>query len=381
MAKLKAALISFFVLAHLLSCSLAGNDFKQETATGPNGSVLAIALQGDGRIVIGGTFDSCNGTGRTRVARLNVDGSLDASFDPGVGPNDEVCSVVVQGDGKILIGGYFTTCGGLDRRHVARLNADGGVDLSFSPGAVADNSVYSVAVQSDGKVLICGSFDYLNNGFPCLGIARLNVNGSLDTSFNPGTPGPSNAVNSIAVQSDSEILVGGQFTVINNSTNRGRIARFGPSGTLDSGFTTVTGADSIVSCIALQSDGRILVGGHFLSYDGTSRQFIARLNSNGTLDNAFDVGTGASSNVNAIALQSDGKVIIGGDFASFNGTPCGHVARLNTDGSLDSGFAAGAGTNGPVFAIAVQSDGVVLIGGSFGSWDGGNTRNLAWLSK
>ena len=138
------------------------------------------------------------------------------------------------------------------------------------------------------------------------------------------------------------------------------------SGTLDAGFlATGAGADGWVSSVAVQSDGKILIGGDFTTYNGTSRGHVARLNSDGSLDTGFlATGGGANNYVLSVAVQSDGKVLIGGWFTTYNGTARGHVARLNSDGSLDTGFlATGVGTNSTVRAVAVQSDGKVLIVG------------------
>ncbi len=98
--------------------------------------------------------------------------------------------------------------------------------------------------------------------------------------------------------------------------------------------------------VAVQSDGKVLIGGTFTTYNGTSRGYVARLNSDGSLDTAFATGAGANSQVNSVAVQSDGKILIGGDFTTYNGTSRVRVARLNSDGSLDTGFlATGAGAN------------------------------------
>jgi uncharacterized delta-60 repeat protein len=136
-----------------------------------------------------------------------------------------------------------------------------------------------------------------------------------------------------------------------------------------------------VRSVAVQSDGKVLIGGSFGTYNGTSRGFVARLNSDGSLDTGFlATGAGANDIVTSVAVQSDGKVLIGGSFGTYNGTSRGFVARLNSDGSLDTGFlATGAGASDTVYSVAVQSDGKVLIGGVFTTYNGTSRGHVARL--
>ncbi len=207
-----------------------------DSGSGPSGLVSAIAVQADGKIVIGGSFTGVNGHPRNRIARLNADGSVDQSFNPGGGADDFVETVAVQADGKIVIGGGFTGVNGHPRNRIARLNADGSVDQSFNPGSGANTFVFAVAVQADGNIVIGGFFTSVN-GTPRNRIARLNADGSVDQSFNPGS-----------------------------------------------------GADDFVETVAIQADGKIVIGGVFLSVNGAPRNRIARLNADGSVDTSFDVG-------------------------------------------------------------------------------------------
>jgi uncharacterized delta-60 repeat protein len=259
-------------------------------------------------------------------------GSIDHSFNPtdigfgnGDGANNWVRSTVLQPDGKILIGGSFTAYNGTTRNSIARLNADGSLDASFNPGTGANDWVHSIALQPDGKILIGGKFTAYN-GTTRNRIARLNTDGSLDASFNPGT-GADHWVNSIALQPDGKILIGGEFTAYNGTTSN-YIARLNTDGSLDASFNPRTGADHWVNSIALQPDGKILIGGYFDTYNGTTRNRIARLNTDGSLDASFNPGTGANDGVRSIALQPDGKILIGGLFTAYNGTGRNRVARI-----------------------------------------------------
>jgi len=327
----------------------------------PNASstVYSVAVQADGKVLIGGEFSNLGGAPRNRIARLNSDGSLDTSFNPNA--NSTVNSIAVQADGKAFIGGNFDTVGGLPRSRIARLNAGGSLDASFN--RIANNWVNSIAVQGDGKVLIGGSFTTVG-GVTRDYIARLNTDDSLDTGFNSEASG---SVNSIAVQSDGKVLIGGTFGKVGEVT-RNRIARLNGDGSLDIGFNP--NASGQVYSLAVQADGKVLMGGNFLTVGGLARNNIARLNADGTLDHGFNPD--ASSPVNSIAVQADGKVLIAGSFTTVGGGASNRIARLNADGSLDTSFNASANTT--VNSLAIQADGKVLIGGDFTNV-GGVTRN------
>src|SRR5690606_36450331 len=151
-----------------------------------NNSVLSTVIQADGKIIVGGDFTSFNGTIINRIARLNTDGTLDTDFNPGTGFNYGVRSTVIQVDGKIIVGGGFTSFNGTIINRIARLNTDGTLDTDFNPGTGFSSGVYSTALQVDGKIIVGGDFTSFN-GVSRGRIARLNTDGTLDTDFNPGT--------------------------------------------------------------------------------------------------------------------------------------------------------------------------------------------------
>jgi uncharacterized delta-60 repeat protein len=349
-------------------------DSSFDPGTGANGWVSSVARQPDGKVLIGGSFTAINGISRTNIARLNADGSLDTLFNPGTGANDIVVSVVVQSDGKVLMGGWFTNVNGISRNRIARLNADGSLDTGFDPGTGANNRVTSIAMQADGKVLIGGRFTAVN-GTNRWRIARLTASGSLDTTFNSGG-GPSSDVECIVLQADGKVLIGGSFTSFNIVT-RNRLARLHADGSLDTTLDPGTGGiNGIVHTVAPQADGKLLVGGNFTRVNDTLRQYIARLNSDSGLDTSFSAG--ADLAVLSIALQPDGKALMGGFFTSVNGINRNRIARLNATGSLDTSFNPGTGANGTV-RVALQPDGKVLIGGSFTAINGISRTNIARL--
>ena len=345
--------------------------------TGTSSYVFSIAMQSDGKIIIGGSFSSYNGTLRNRIARLNADGTLDTTFNQGNSETDDIYTTAIQSDGKIMIGGFFTSFNGIDRDRIARLNADGTLDTTFNPGAGANSSVETIAIQSDGKTIIGGGFSTYN-GTARGKIARLNADGTLYGTFDLGT-GANGTVHTTIIQTDGKIIIGGEFTSY-NGTAINRIARLNADGTLDTYFNTGTGANGTVNTAAIQSDGKIIIGGEFTSYNGIARNHIARLNTDGTLDGTFDQGTGASDYVNTTAIQSDGKIIIGGGFLYYNGTAINRIARLNADGTIDGTFDPGTGASGNVNTTAIQSDGKIIIGGSFSSYNETARNRIARLN-
>ncbi|MDQ6704569.1 MAG: delta-60 repeat domain-containing protein, partial [Acidobacteriota bacterium] len=355
----------------------------------PNDFVFAIALQADGKILVGGDFRGANSIGgqmRNRMARLDPATGLADPFDPSASAT--VHSIVVQADGKILVGGEFTGIGGQPRNRMARLDVAMGAADSFDPSA--NGTVDTIALQADGKILVGGEFHGANSigGQTRTGVARLDATtGLADSSFNPN-PAPFNAiVYAIALQADGKILAGGTFTSIGGQP-RVRLARLDAvTGLADSLDPNANGGSfPAVLAIAVQADGKIIAGGAFtaLTPNGgaaVTRNRIARLETDGLLDKTLNLnvtGSQIGSGVYATAIQRDGKILIGGKFETVLGVTRNNIARLNTDGTLDMAFNPNASNT--VNAIAVQMDGKILVGGDFNGPSflttiGGQSRN------
>lgn len=345
---------------------MGGVDISFNPGAGANDNVWTLATQGDGRVIIGGRFTSFNGTTRNRIARLNPDGSLDTTFNPGTGADGEIQAIRLDANGRVLIGGSFATINGTNRSGVARLNSDGSLDLSFNPGTGANATVWALAVQADGKILLGGQFTSVN-GNTRNGIARLTTTGAIDDTFAPGTGVTNGIVYALAVQTNTRILIGGSFSSYAGTT-RTNIARLNSNGTLDTTFNPGAGAGGTgnsVNALGLQSDGRIIVAGDFTTFDTLSRKYVARLDTNGVVD----VGFVAEPNltVRALAVQTDDRLLIGGDFDSLGGVPRSYVARLQANGGLDATFDSSSSANDTVEALGLQTDGRVVIGGWFNS--------------
>lgn len=298
----------------------------------------------------------------------------------GSGFNDYGSVAVIQPDGKILLGGFFTQFNGTAAGRIVRLNVDGSIDSTFSTGTGFDNTVYNIALQSDGKILVSGAFDtYNSTSKPQL--ARLNADGSLDNTFT--SPGFFNgALSALAIQPSGKILVGGSFSTLNGSAT-GRIVRLNTDGSKDNTFSSGSGFNDFVQDIAFQSDGKIIVGGNFTTYDGASAVDIIRLNTDGSRDSTFvNSGTSGGGNyISSINVQPDDSLIVVGAFDTMDGSPAGSVAKLNPNGSIDNSFDVSPGArNGDyvssVFDSITQPDGKIIISGNFITYDGMNIRSL-----
>lgn len=327
----------------------------------PNSPVNALGVQSDNKLLVGGTFSALAGQQRARIGRLNADGTLDGAFAAAVSGDNQsrVASLVLQEDGKILVGGRFTALNGQPHGNVGRLNADGTLDPAFIVGSGANGDVNSIVVQSDGKILLGGTFTDLE-GQSHTNLGRLTPDGALDSNFNAVANGE---VGPLVIQADGQILLGGRFTQL-DSQPRNYLGRLNSDGTLEPGFHP--NPNDRVTSLLVQPDGKILVGGYFTILAGQSRTNLGRLNSDGSLDNNFNPGVAGP--VLALALQANGQVLIGGLFSSVGGQPRSRIARLNPDGTLDNDIDPGA--DGAVNAFAIQDDGNVLIGGAFQTLSG-----------
>jgi uncharacterized delta-60 repeat protein len=376
-------------------------DLSFDPGSGVNGTVRSIAVQPDGKVIIGGGFTLVKGLSRTGVARLNADGSGDPSFNANTNAYSfgNVRAIALQADGKVLLN---------HDSGIVRLNTNGSVDASFGAEIYYSTHcecfpiVTAIAVQANGKVIVGGDFFTENGTNVNFGLARLNPNGMLDPGFNANTVGEVSAfalqpdgkvvaagyqfahyntdgshdltfssapeissfgtVLLLAVQPDAKLLVGGYFATI-HGTNRNGVARLNADGSLDNTFDAGTGTNSYISSVALQSDGKVLIGGYFSFVNGDRSFQVARLNINGTPNGSFVPGV-ANDSVSSLAVQSNGKVVIGGSFSTVNGTNRNSIARLNVDGSFDGSFYPGRGLINPVSSLQLQPDGKVLISGN-----------------
>lgn len=365
--------------------------------------VADMVRQPDGKIVILGNFTTFHGQPRNQLTRLNADGTLDTTFNIGSGANDTVNAMLVQADGKILVGGYFTTFNGVAKRLLARLNADGSVDTGFTPPAFAAGAgwrVESLAALPGGKALVGGSFYFSGSPFKA-SLCRIDSTGAVDTAFDGVTNGAHadgstssiRSVSKIVVEMDERILITGSFTAFNNQARAG-FARLTSTGALDSSIAGAASNGTVYSLLT-QPDGKILVGGSFTTFNGTAVNHLARLSSsNGAVDATFAAAGGYDGTVYSLALQADGRMLLGGDTAYFqasgdNSPYWRFFSGLpGAPGTVQFGTETVAGVEGANATLSVTrtggSSGTVLVGyttvaGTAGSGDFTTTSGtLTW---
>ena len=389
-------------------------------------------MQNDGRIIVSGDFTQVNGVATKRIVRLNPDGSTDLSFDAvsaAAALGGDAGSISLQSNGKILLAGtagtYYTkTIPGL-----IRLNSDGSTDPSFSVSATNGTStaaIGAVAVQADDKILIFGAFSQIN-GTARNGAARLNADGTLDKTFDPAANG---SIYTGLLLASGKLLVSGEFTQIGGSA-LSRIARLNADGSADATFQSASffsphllapGPDgsvvigdrsgmelfrlnadgsfsafhattnAAIDAVVVQADNKILVGGPFDLVNGrvqpnpTPSNSVVRLEVSGIADASYlpDAQSGPNMAVSFLAVQPNGKVVIAGDFTAYNGYTHNHLARLNSNASLDPDFTAGVtGTDidygspqVPTLAFGAQRDGKILTAACFDYYFPGSLNRL-----
>src|SRR6059058_3696100 len=302
-------------------------------------------------------------------------GQLDTTFVPAPGTNDAVNVVIPQPDGKVIAAGRFTFANNIVRNRIARFNFNGSLDTTFDPGTGADGEITAAVLQSDGRIIVAGRFTSFN-GLTHNSICRLNANGSVDQTFGLGN-GINNAALALALQTDGRIIVGGQFSQV-DLTQRFNLARLNNDGSVDLSFDPGNGPNGDVNAIVIQPDGRILIGGTFIGYNGFARGGVARVLGGGGLDPSFDSGVGTGGNVFALALQHNGQIVLGGRFVQYSGINRTFIARVFSDGSLDFGF--DPAPNDWIQSLAIEPDDRILVGGFFTDVNGVGRHGIARLN-
>lgn len=389
------------------SFDIGGGAFTYTNNSGitSEGSIRAIALYPDGKILAGGQFNKFNGTVKNAIVRLNADGSFDNSFDTGTGPSNgnnvvSINMLALMPDGKILTSGSFLGYynGVAISGELCRLNSDGSLDGSFTWGG--NGRASQITVLPDGKILIAGVFSQYNGDVSRKYIIRLNADYSIDNTFNTEGTGLNGGVQCFVVQPDGKIVIAGQFTYYNGIANpRHKIARLNEDGSLDTSFNPGTGvrntdenySSSQINDIKLQQDGKILIAGWYRWYNDVQQRGFSRINTDGSLDtifgaNAVSANTGTfNGGINSIIIQPDGKVLIGGaiNTSSYGGsTQIRHLCRLNTDASVDASFNVGSGfIPSGMNTMLMQPDGKIIAGGQFTKYNGIDRKGIARINN
>jgi uncharacterized delta-60 repeat protein len=457
-------------------------DTTFNTGAGFDGSVRGVVLQSDGKIIVTGDFTTYSGSAVNRIVRLNTDGTRDTTYKVGQTLNQfsqaqTPVGIGIQSDNKVIAYGDFTTYSGSARNRITRINTDGTLDTTFNPGAGFDRidndssaintkAQRKIQIESNtGKIYVAGGFTSYS-GSQVNALIKLNPDGTIDTTFdytgsvvsgfgysrfNITTNSPRTAgvaaialtgssvaavgrfntykephiggivrldssgsmyqnttlnvsggfqyaaysaawyvaqVNAIRKVGDKFLIAGG-FTQYNSTSSVNRIIMLNSNFTIDTTFKSGTGFNSSINQLLYnESTGKILVGGNFTTYSGSSVNRIAQLNTNGTLDISFASGlSGFNGEVSNFATEPNGKIVVGGSFTTYNGITQNRIIRLNSNGGVDADFKTGTGvtTGGAsVYAVAVQSDGKIVFGGwPVNAYSGSttNTRIFRTLSS
>jgi uncharacterized delta-60 repeat protein len=332
---------------------------------------------------VGGIFSNYNGFAASCYIKINSDGTVDESFDTGSGFNDHVRATAIQyyTDDKVVVGGNFSTYKGSSYNRIIRLNTDGSIDGSFIVGSGFDDVVNVVVIQpSDYKILVGGQFTSYS-GVTANRLIRLNVDGSIDDTFLQGSGINGSTVDSIAIQSDSKILIGGNFYEYSGVSTY-HIVRLNPDGSIDDTFSIGGYFDSSIRKIVYdQFSDKIYVGGFFTNYSGVTSNYFVRLNPDGSKDETFIMGTGFNNFVDDFVIQSSGQILLVGGFNSYNDESCNYIVRLNSDGTKDNTFVQGTGFNDVPLTIAIDSSERIMVGGDFSSYNGNSVNYIVQINN
>jgi uncharacterized delta-60 repeat protein len=367
------------------------NGTVDPTLQGPfgfTGNAWTLVTASSG-LYIGGGFTSYSSSTARNLIRVNTFGQIDTTWKQRIGANSTVRSIATQSNGKIIVAGGFTSYSSSFANYLAKIDRFGDVDTTFNTGIGFNSAVYCAATQSDGKLVVGGSFTSYS-GSSINRIARLNTDGTLDTTFKPGA-GPNGIPSAVVVFPNGKIVIGGGITTYSGSS-RNNIIGINSNGTLDTTFNIGTGANAAILNGLVDSTGKIIVVGEFTTYSGSARNGIMRLNSDGTLDTTFNVGTGlsgssASGSIGGycITMDSSSRLLVGGPFTRYSSSAAparNRMARINTNGTLDTTFAmAGTGFSSYIISVATQPDGKILATGAFTTINGASTTRITRLDS
>ncbi len=307
--------------------------------------------------------------------------TVNTAFNTGSGFNEDVLNSAIQSDSKVITVGGFTVYNGDSLNFIARLNTNGSVDTSFNIGTGFNDATDRIAIQADGKIVDQDNLDKLFMFMNVKVLRGYNDYLFLDNTF--GTGFTSGGAECIMVQADGKIILAGGFSSF-NGVNASDIIRLNSDGSVDNSFVYGTGFiathSSIISDGAIQADGKILLAGQFTSYNGVSAKNIIRLNIDGSVDNSFVSGSGFNSQIYTIAVNSSGNIIAGGRFTSYNGAAANRMVALTSTGSINTSFVYGSGLNEVPYDIVYSNDGSVLIGGNFTSYNGSTANRIVKIS-
>lgn len=351
---------------------------------GFNNQAEVIAEDSSGRVLFGGLFTTYSGQSFNRIVRVNSNANIDYTFNIGTGFDSDVNEIEIQDDGKILVGGNFTSYNGNSVNRIIRLNPDGSVDNTFNSGTGFNGVVWVMKIQSDAKILVGGLFTQYDGNYYS-GLIRLNSNGTVDNTFNVGT-GFDNAVFDIIIQNDVKKYIFGSFNSYNGNTHN-HIVRLNDDGSVDNTFTTGTGFNGTTYSGLIDTNNKLLVSGAYYEYSGQTARQIIRLNLDGTIDNSFNSGVGftrtSGLTFTSVILQDSDKYFVVGDFDTYNLTSANGLIRLNSDGSRDNSFNIGTGLlfSGSSYNLGlILANSIHVVVGQFTQYNGYEANDIVYLN-
>jgi uncharacterized delta-60 repeat protein len=357
------------------------------------GEVLDIIVVSGNKIIAAGNISSYNNAVVNNLIQIKTNGTLESTFNAGgAGVNGTVYSLALQSNGKILVGGNVTTFNNIPVNYIFRINSNGSYDNSFvNNGEIIANAVKTIAIQPDGKILA-----------GCTVVSRLNSNGTVDASFNyyEANANIIDGINKIVLQNDGKfIMITGQAKSRFFDLEEKKIFRRNSNGTNDDTFLyELQYINENIYSIALNGNGKILLGQEFISsfgrpgygkassvHEGLLKTNLICYNSNGSINDTFNIATsikGVNGNVKTSTTQADGKLLVGGSFTNYNGELSKYLVRLNADGTRDYGFNIGStGANNTIISIALQADGKIVICGHFTKYNNKAANGIARLNS
>lgn len=350
--------------------------------SGPGGGIArAMTVQADGKILLGGSFTTYNGVAARGLVRLNTDGSVDQAFATalGTGFDADVFVVKAHADGKVLAGGRFTNFNGSGRRHLVRLLSTGALDTGYTPLTNASNPIGVLHLALDptsGKAVAVGL------GTSTLLPVRLNLDGSTDMTFQAGTVSP--ACGGTSFYNNNQLQIDGGGNVLlgracGTASGNNYLTRYLNNGAIDSQFNLQNAINGAVNVVLPLLSGQTLVGGSFSQFLNLDNVNLLMVNSQAVPSSTFRPVLDGVGTVSKVLRQANGKLLVGGNFREVNGQTATGLVRLSTDGTLDASFGRPV-IDGPVEAMALQPDGKVVVAGLFSTAAGTYSPGLIRLT-
>ena len=339
------------------------SDFQEPY--GVNGTVQCITQLASGQIMIGGGFTEFMGQSALRVFRLNSDGSSDQQFNSYTGANGMVHSILELMDGRMLVTGDFSNYQGNAVNRVATVLPNGALDLGFSVGSGPDGLVYKATEQSDGSIVLVGAFQAFN-GIPCNGVVKILPSGAFDPSFSVDLP-TSVTFRTVTTLEDHTLLIGGAY---HDSDTNGVLINIDQNGQEVQVFYQHPEISGAVFHASQDSDGKILVVGDFTEWEGQSCAGVIRLSSNGEVDLSFGITPSYQGEIQQGIPMANGQVLLVGILTSFGGQPTNHLVTLNDSGAIVNQGVIGTGCNKPVLGSLALSQNAFLVFGEMELYNG-----------